>query len=139
MNALYTATVQIQGGRSGHATSEDGLLDLSLAPPKALGGSGNGVNPEELFAAGYGACFASAIQHVAKQQSLHIDQVNVNASVSLHKQDTGFKLSVTLAVTIAGIDARTAEELVNKAHEVCPYSNAVRGNIEVQLKVNNSM
>lgn len=136
MTALYTAKVHVTGGRAGHVKSNDGLLDLKLALPVELGGAGKATNPEQLFAAGYGACFESAIRHVAKLQSIDINDVSIDSIVELYKNDSGFKLEVQLDITIHGIALRVAEELVNKAHQVCPYSQAVKGNIDVVLKVN---
>lgn len=135
MGLLYTANVHIKGGRSGHARSSNGVLDIRLSPPKELGGKGDATNPEQLFAAGYGACFESALRHVAKNQNIAIGDTTVDSSVELHTQDAGFKLAVTLSIEIEGISQDVAEELVNFAHQVCPYSNAVRNNTVVNLKV----
>ncbi len=136
MNALYTAHVHVTGGRKGHVKSSDGLLDLKLAPPKELGGDSSATNPEQLFAAGYGACFESAIRHVANNDAIDLHDVAIDSEVELYKTDTGFKLEVTLNIHIHGVELRVAEELVNKAHQVCPYSQAVKGNIDVVLNVN---
>lgn len=138
MTTLYSTGVTAVGGRSGNVRSDDGLLDLRLALPKALGGNGDATNPEQLFAAGYAACFENAIIHITrnKAQKVGDDDIVVVATVGMSPNGRGgFGLSVTLAVTIAGVDQNTAEEIVREAHEVCPYSNAVRGNIEVELTV----
>lgn len=136
MNALYTATAKTHGGRNGHVETTDGLLKLDLAMPKELGGNGNGNNPEQLFAAGYAACFESAIRYVAQMQKIPLSDAHMQATVSLYPTpEKGFKLGVVLDATIAGLNQKDAEELVEKAHHVCPYSNATRGNIEVTLKV----
>jgi lipoyl-dependent peroxiredoxin len=134
MKTLYTAHA-VATGRDGNAKTDDGLLSVHLARP----GSGKtGTNPEQLFAAGYGACFASAVQYLAGQQKLTLSGVSVQADVNLNQDEkTGFSLGVTLNVLLPGLDKKTAEQLVQKAHQdVCPYSKATRGNIEVTLKVN---
>jgi len=133
---MYTATATSVGGRSGHVKSSDGVLDFEIRPPKEMGGpDGKYTNPEQLFAAGYSACFGSAIGHVAAQKKLHIKPV-VTAKVSIGKKDDGgFKLAVEMDVNIPGMDQKEAEDIVKEAHQVCPYSNATRNNIEVTLKV----
>ncbi len=136
MSVLYTANARTAGGREGHVQTDDGLLSLDLAMPKSLGGKGNATNPEQLFAAGYAACFESAVRHVARLQKLPLADASVASSVSLSQNaEGGFALSVALAVETKGLDQATAEELVATAHRVCPYSNAVRGNIDVALTV----
>ncbi|WP_404458317.1 organic hydroperoxide resistance protein [Sutcliffiella horikoshii] len=135
MDALYTAKVTASGGRAGKVKSEDGTLDLALAMPKSLGGTGKegATNPEQLFAAGYSACFDSALNLVARQARQKIES-EVIAEVSIGKDtDGGFKLAVVLNVSINGVTQEEAEKLVKQAHEVCPYSRATRGNIEVEL------
>ncbi|WP_404346740.1 organic hydroperoxide resistance protein [Sutcliffiella horikoshii] len=135
MDALYTAKVTASGGRAGKIQSEDGTLDLALAMPKSLGGTGKegATNPEQLFAAGYSACFDSALNLVARQARQKIES-EVIAEVSIGKDtDGGFKLAVVLNVSINGVTQEEAEKLVKQAHEVCPYSRATRGNIEVEL------
>ncbi|ARF82426.1 organic hydroperoxide resistance protein [Kitasatospora aureofaciens] len=135
MDALYTA-VATANGREGRAVSSDGQLDLALAMPPALGGSGQGTNPEQLFAAGYAACFASALGLVGRQARVDTSEVSVTAEVSIGKDDAGFGLSVVLRVELP--DALAGEsglQLVKQAHEVCPYSRATRGNIPVELVV----
>lgn len=138
MSHLYTTHVTAVGGRAGTVRSDDGLLDLQLAIPAGLGGKGGATNPEQLFAAGYAACFGNAVIHVTRKQSQKVrdDDVDVSATVGLSPNDQGgFVLSVALDVTIAGVEQAQAEEIVRAAHQVCPYSNAVRGNIDVQLSV----
>lgn len=136
MNALYTVTAQTHGGRNGHVETNDGLLKLDLAMPVELGGKGGGNNPEQLFAAGYAACFESAIRYVAQMQKIPLHDVSMAAHVSLYPTpEKGFKLGVELHANIVGLNQKNAEDLVEKAHHVCPYSNAVRNNIDVKLKV----
>ena len=137
MDALYTATAHATGdGRNGHATTDDGVLDVDLRVPKELGGEGGATNPEQLFAAGYSACFHSALKVVAAKDKLDVTGTEVSASVSLGLLDNGgFGLSVELDVYAPALDRPTAEALVARAHEVCPYSNATRGNVDVTLTV----
>ena len=137
MNVLYTATAHATGdGRNGHARSEDGILDIDMRVPKEMGGPGGAANPEMLFAAGYAACFHSALKVVARQEKVGVDGSEVAASVGIGPLDNGgFGLTVELRVSVPGLDRDTAEKLVAKAHEVCPYSNATRGNIPVTLTV----
>ena len=137
MNVLYTATAHATGdGRNGHATSDDGILDLDLRMPTALGGPGRATNPEQLFAAGYAACFHSALKLVAGQSKLDVTGSEVSASVSIGGFPSGgFGLAVELDVHTPNLEQSVAEGLVARAHEVCPYSNATRGNIEVALRV----
>jgi Ohr subfamily peroxiredoxin len=132
---LYTAHAHVTGGRDGHGRSDDGALEVDLRVPKEMGGSGGGTNPEELFAVGYAACFESALGAVARRRHLDAGEVSIDSAVSLWPTgDGGFKLSVTLDVSLPAVDDReTAAELVRAAHEVCPYSNATRGNIDVEL------
>ena len=138
MSALYTTKVTAVGGRSGTVRSEDGILDLSLAMPKELGGKGGATNPEQLFAAGYAACFENAVIHVTRGKAVKVrdDDIEVIADVGLQPAaGGGFALTVALDVTIAGVDQAQAQEIVQAAHAVCPYSNAVRGNVDVVLNV----
>jgi Ohr subfamily peroxiredoxin len=137
MEAMYTTTATATGdGRNGHVTSEDGLLDVDVRIPKEMGGSGGATNPEELFAAGYAACFHSALKFVGGADKVDLTGSEVSASVSIGQLDTGgFGLAVALDVHIPGLDPELAMTLVEKAHQTCPYSNATRGNIEVDLKV----
>lgn len=134
MSALYTTQARVVGGREGHAETSDGLLKVDLAMPKELGGKGGGTNPEQLFAAGYGACFESALRFVARKEKLPLRDAAVTATVSLHPNEQGgFRLGVALAAEIKGLDQAGAEALVSEAHKICPYSNAIRGNIDVAL------
>jgi Ohr subfamily peroxiredoxin len=137
MDALYTAVALATGdGRNGHAASEDGILDLDLRIPKEMGGPGGATNPEQLFACGYSACFHSALKVVAQREKLNVDGTEVSASVSIGVlPNGGFGLAVELDVHAPNLDKDTAEAIVAKAHEVCPYSNATRGNIDVTLTV----
>ncbi|MFF1867317.1 organic hydroperoxide resistance protein [Streptomyces sp. CB03911] len=135
MDALYTA-VATANGREGRTVSSDGQVDLALAMPPALGGNGQGTNPEQLFAAGYAACFASALGLVARQARADVSEVSVTAEVSIGKDDTGFGLSVVLRVELPdSLEGEAGLLLVKQAHEVCPYSKATRGNIPVELVV----
>ena len=136
MSALYTAAATANG-REGRAVSSDGQLDLTLAFPPALGGNGKGTNPEQLFAAGYAACFASALGAVGRAQKVDTSETSVTAEVSLNKEGEGFALSVVLRVELPdALQGETGQALVEAAHQVCPYSNATRGNIEVGLTAN---
>lgn len=129
---LYTTqATSTGGGRDGHVANPEGTVDLDLRPPEDLGGPGGAANPEQLFAAGYSACFSSAVALVARQQKLKIDSPTVTATVHLHPRDPGFQLSVDLLVELSGVDQQQADELVKMADEVCPYSHATRGNITV--------
>lgn len=135
MDALYTA-VATANGREGRTVSSDGQLDLALAMPPALGGNGQGTNPEQLFAAGYAACFASALGLVGRQARVDTSEVSVAAEVSIGKDDSGFGLSVVIRVELpAALEGEVGLLLVKQAHEVCPYSKATRGNIPVELVV----
>lgn len=136
----YTARATSTGGRTGTSTTPDGRLDLKLSTPKELGGEGGpGTNPEQLFAAGYSACFIGAIKAVAGKQKIAVpDDVSITADVAigpLSGKPGAFGISVDLAVTIPGMPQNQAEQLVADAHEVCPYSNATRGNVDVNLTV----
>lgn len=134
MPALYSTGARATGGRLGHAESTDGLLSVDLAMPKELGGQGGATNPEQLFAAGYAACFGSALALVARKQKATLSDSAVNATVELHPDaQGGFKLGVALTVETKGVDQATADALVATAHKVCPYSNAIKGNIDVAL------
>ena len=138
MSALYTTKVKAMGGRHGHIHSEDGLLDLKLALPRQLGGMGDATNPETLFAGGYAACFENAILHVSRNEGLRFadEDVEVVAEIGLSRNESGaFVLSAALAVSIAGVDQKKAEELVAAADKICPYSNAIRGNVEVGFAI----
>ena len=138
MKLLYeTEAVATGEGRNGRSRSSDGVLDVELAMPREMGGpGGSATNPEQLFAAGYAACFHSALQIVARRERLVLDDSSVAARVGLQANaNRGFELSVALQVDLPGVDPATAEELVVKAHAVCPYSNATRGNVDVELAV----
>ncbi|MEV6670007.1 organic hydroperoxide resistance protein [Streptomyces sp. NPDC051162] len=136
MDALYTAVATATHGREGRAVSSDGHLDVQLALPTEMGGSGQGTNPEQLFAAGYAACFASALGLVGRQAKVDVSEAAVTGEVGIGKQGEGFGLAVTLRVELPdSVDAATGRELVDQAHQVCPYSNATRGNIPVEIVV----
>ncbi|MBQ0984853.1 organic hydroperoxide resistance protein [Streptomyces sp. F63] len=135
VDVLYTAIATAEGGRDGRVATDDGKLDVVVNPPKELGGSGAGTNPEQLFAAGYSACFQSALGVVARQRKVDITGSRVTAKVGIGKAGAGFGLEVELAVSVPGADEVTVRELTEAAHEVCPYSNATRGNIKVGLSV----
>lgn len=137
MKVLYTAEATATGeGRNGHVTSSDSRLDLDLKIPAEMGGPGGGSNPEQLFAAGYSACFHSALQTVARRARVEFGASTVTAKVGIGPNgEGGFGLTVALDVAIPGVDHAVAEDLVAKAHQVCPYSNATRGNVDVTLTV----
>jgi len=138
MDALYSTTVNAVGGRSGTVRSTDGLLDLKLALPKKLGGKEDATNPEQLFAAGYAACFGNAVIHITRNKDHKIGDadVDVAATVGMVPNGSGgFQLAVALDVTLAGVDQAKAEEIVAEADKVCPYSNALRGNVKVDCTV----
>jgi osmotically inducible protein OsmC len=134
---LYTAKATAHGGRDGKVASSDGKLEVVVAPPAEMGGAGNGTNPEQLFAAGYAACFHSALKLVARKARQDADGSAVTAEVGIGPINggAGYGLEVVLEVSLPGVERAVAEELVAKAHEVCPYSNATRGNLKVDLKV----
>lgn len=136
MDALYTAVATATHGRDGRAVSSDGVLDLALGVPQAMGGNGQGTNPEQLFAAGYAACFGSALGLVGRAAKVDVSDAAVTAEVSIGKQGEGFGLAVVLRVELPdSVDEATGRKLVEQAHQVCPYSNATRGNIEVDLVI----
>jgi osmotically inducible protein OsmC len=137
MSALYTAVATSTGdGRNGEARTDDGLLTVDLALPKEMGGAGGATNPEQLFALGYSACFHSALKFVAGQDKVKVSDTAVTAEVALHpRPETGFELAVALHVEIGGVDQETAEKLVERAHQVCPYSHATSGNIKVTTDI----
>lgn len=134
---LYTAHATSTGGREGTAKSSDGAIDLKLTTPKELGGAGAaGANPEQLFAAGYSACFIGAMKHVAMTQKIALPaETSIACDVGIGQIPTGFSVQVAMLITIPGMERAAAEKLVHDAHEVCPYSNATRGNIDVVLTV----
>jgi lipoyl-dependent peroxiredoxin len=137
MEKLYTAKATATGGRNGHVSSEGGALNADVRVPKEMGGpSGNYLNPEILFAGGYAACFGSALDGVIRSEKKTTGATTVTAEVSIGKNENGgYGLAVTLDVNVPGVDQATAEDLVHKAHQVCPYSNATRNNVEVILNV----
>jgi lipoyl-dependent peroxiredoxin len=132
---LYTAVATADGGRDGKVVTDDGKIDLAVAVPKSMGGSGNGTNPEQLFASGYAACFGSALAFVARSKKLATGSVKLRAEVGIGPKGAGFGLAVKLVATIPDLDRETAMGLLLAAHEVCPYSNATRGNIPVTLEL----
>ncbi|MFJ6820467.1 organic hydroperoxide resistance protein [Streptomyces niveus] len=136
IDSLYTAVATAENGRDGRVSSDDGQLDVTVNPPKSMGGSGAGTNPEQLFAAGYSACFQGALGVVARREKADISGSTVTARVSIGKTEAGgFGLEVELEASIPNVDPATAKDLLEKAHQVCPYSNATRGNIKVELSV----
>lgn len=136
MDVLYTATATARGGREGEVVTDDSVLDLQLAYPKELGGpGGDTTNPEQLFAAGYAACFLNALKRVAGQAKADVTGAEITAKVGLGAVGSVFKLTVTLVGSLPSIPAEQGKELMEAAHQVCPYSNATRGNIDVALEV----
>lgn len=137
MTQLYQTTVHVSGGRNGRATSDDEQLDLSLQLPKSMGGSGQGTNPEQLFAAGYAACFMGAMQLVAKNNGVALPHdFAIDSRVTLNKSDAGeLAIAVAFDIHLKGMDKQQASETVEAAHEVCPYSRATRGNIDVDFTI----
>ncbi|MFI9599322.1 organic hydroperoxide resistance protein [Streptomyces sp. NPDC004069] len=135
--ALYTAQAHVTGGRDGHGRTHDGRLDLDLRQPKELGGDGEGTNPEQLFAIGYAACFGATLALVGQRGGLKADDAEIDSSVSLIPIDGGrFKLAVELRISLPSVTDAQAVELARTAHQVCPYSNATRDNIDVTLQIN---
>lgn len=132
-DVLYTAVATAENGRDGRVATDDGRLDVVVNPPEELGGSGAGTNPEQLFAAGYSACFQGALGVVARQEKADISGSTVTAKVGIGKNDDGFGIIVEISADIPHVDAETAKGLLEKAHRVCPYSKATRGNISVTL------
>lgn len=133
---LYTAHAHTTGGRNGHSVTDDKQLDVTLALPPEMGGDGKGTNPEQLFAAGYSACFMGAIKHVASQRSVHLPaDASIDARVMIGSVTGGFGLAVKMRIHLPGVEQAQARELVDAAHQICPYSNATRGNIIVDLSV----
>ena len=136
MDVLYTAQATARGGREGEVVSDDGVLDLELAHPKELGGpGGDKTNPEQLFAAGYAACFHSALKRVASKRNLDVTGSDITARVGLGVEGKAFGITATLVGSFPTLDAEQGRELMEAAHEVCPYSRATRGNIDVALEV----
>lgn len=133
---VYTAKAHTTGGREGRSVTDDGLLDVKLSPPKAMGGAGGATNPEQLFAAGYSACFMGAIKHVASMKKIAVPaDASIDAEVDIGPIPQGFGIAARLAVSLPGLDRAVAQDLVDTAHKVCPYSNATRGNIVVDLRL----
>ncbi|MFJ8631130.1 organic hydroperoxide resistance protein [Streptomyces sp. NPDC093568] len=132
-DVLYTAVATAENGRDGRVATDDGKLDVVVNPPKEMGGSGAGTNPEQLFAAGYSACFQGALGVVARQEQADISGSTVTAKVGIGKNGDGFGIIVEISAAIPNVDAATARDLLEKAHQVCPYSKATRGNISVTL------
>ena len=138
MKVLYTAHGSATGGRDGLGRTDDGKVDVKLTVPNEMGGSGNGTNPEQLFSVGYSACYLGAIKFVAGKEKIKIsDDAKVSANVSIGERDDkqGFGLAVELQVSLPGVDKAKAEDLTKKAHVVCPYSHATKGNINVTTKI----
>jgi lipoyl-dependent peroxiredoxin len=134
--AIYqTAATSTGEGRNGRSRSVDGILDVTLATPKELGGEGGATNPEQLFAAGYAACFHSALKLVARKMRVPVEDSAVTAEVGLVKQGVGFALQVAIEVELPGLEEAPARQLIEAAHQVCPYSNAIRGNVDVQVSL----
>jgi osmotically inducible protein OsmC len=131
---VYTARAHTTGGREGTSRSDDGMLDVKLSPPKAMGGSGAATNPEQLFAAGYSACFMGAMKHVAGMKKIAVPaDAAIDAEVDIGPIPAGFGIAARLNVSLPGMDRAVAQDLLDTAHQVCPYSNATRGNINVTI------
>lgn len=130
---LYTAVATAESGRDGRVATDDGKLDVVVNPPKEMGGSGAGTNPEQLFAAGYSACFQGALGVVARQEGADVSGSTVTAKVGIGRNEDGFGIIVEISADIPGVDAATARALLEKAHQVCPYSKATRGDVTVTL------
>ncbi|MBL0869670.1 MAG: organic hydroperoxide resistance protein [Phycisphaerales bacterium] len=138
MKRLFTATATAVGGRNGHSEASDGTVSVDLSVPKAMGGPGKPgtTTPEHLFATGYSACFGSAIDYVAKLQKKAVERIEVTGDVTIGtRDDGGFGLEVELRIKLSGVSAADARAIVEKAHTICPYSNAIRGNVPVTLTV----
>lgn len=134
MKALYKTTALSTGGRGGKVTVENSPLVFEMSPPAEMGGTKPGTNPEQLFAAGYAACFGSALQHVVRERKLHIPAPSVRLTVGIDKDESGgFFLSADIVALVTGVDQVTADDIAKEAHTVCPYSKATRGNIEVTV------
>lgn len=136
MSVIYTAHAISTGGRAGTVKTDDGKIDFALSSP---GSNGEGTNPEQLFAAGYSACFGGAVQYLAKQKGIDVGDVTIACDVSLHKAEDGFSLSAVMDVHLPDLAADEARELVQDTHAFCPYSKATRGNIDVTLKLNGAI
>ncbi len=140
MKAMYTAAATARGGRNGHVRSDNGVLNIQVRTPKAMGGTNDDyTNPEQLFAAGYAACFDSALNHIIRLEKVKTGATSVTAKVSIGSIENGaFGLAVELAVNISEVSIEEAQRLTERAHQVCPYSNATRNNIEVKLMTTNN-
>jgi len=132
-NIAYTAKAEITGGRDGRGATDDKAVDVSLRTPKEQGGPGGGTNPEQLFAVGYGACFQSALGLAGKEMDVDTSGSVVNTEVGIGKEGESFGLSIKLMVTLPGVDKETAQKVVDRTHELCPYSKAIRGNVPVEV------
>ena len=133
---VYTAHAHTTGGRDGQSVTDDGQLNVKLSPPRAMGGAGAGTNPEQLFAAGYSACFMGAMKHVAGMKKLAMPaDAAIDASIDIGPIPAGFGIAAKLVVSLPGMDRVVAQDLIDTAHKVCPYSNATRGNIVVDLSL----
>lgn len=135
MTTLYTARAQVISGRDGSVRTDDGKLETRLAFPKSLGGDGNGTNPEQLFAAGYGACFGSTLATIAKAEGAALRNVHVDSEVDMNNESGNYDLAVRLAVRAENVDRPTLEALVEKAKAACPYSRAIRGNVVTAITI----
>jgi lipoyl-dependent peroxiredoxin len=136
MKTLYEASVRVTGGRAGHATSSDGMLDLPLAFPTVLGGSGQGTNPEQLFAAGYAACFNASLRHAAKSLDLDAGDVTIEARTHLTVADGGaYGIGVKMELDLPGLAPADRDRVIAEAKRICAYSNATRGNVETDMSV----
>ena len=139
MQALYSTQATATGGRDGHVATADGMLDLNVAPPAELGGAGGATNPEQLFAAGYAACFHSAVQLIAQRRRVDAEGSSVTAEVGLGQgEDKNLDLQVSLDVALPAASPEEARDVVTRAHRVCPYSRGTRGNVDVRLLVDGS-
>ena len=133
---LYTTQARVTGGRKqGHGRTDDGKLEVDVDLPREMGGEGAGTNPEQLFAIGYAACFLEAVKLVGRQRGQRVDEANVDSEVQLLKDDDGLRLAVALRVHIPGVEPAQTQEIVDAAHQMCPYSKATRGNLDVDLRV----
>ena len=133
---LYTTRATATGGRSGRSTTSDGLLDVPLAAPPEMGGPGGATNPEQLFATGYAACFHSALRGIARREKITLEDTAITVDVGIGPRDEGgFGLTVAIEAELPGVDETKARELLDAAHQVCPYSNATRGNIDVKISL----
>jgi osmotically inducible protein OsmC len=131
----YTASATATGGRAGHVRSSDGFVDLDLRPPVEMGGPGGATNPEQLFAAGYAACFTGALKLVAGKAKVALPNLSITGHVGIGPAEVGFAIAAKLEISVPGVPKEQVEELVKQAHQVCPYSNATRGNVDVELVV----